>query len=216
MTPALRAVIRFASSVLAVAGVILIADAALTLAWQEPLSAFRAQRAQNQLGERLARLERRDAPAAAATDTSARATAAARYRRSLQDSAPVGRIELPSLGRRYVVVEGTDAPALRRGPGHYPATAVPGEGRTVAVAGHRTTYLAPFKTIDRLRPGDPIVVRMPYGAFTYRVDRTRIVAPTATWVTRDTGRERLVLTACHPLYSARQRIVIFAERVTQR
>lgn len=214
MTPALRAVIRFASSVLAVAGAVLIADAALTLAWQEPLSALRAQRAQNQLGEQLVRLERRYGRAAAATDTSARA--AARYRRSLQQASPVGRIELPSLGRQYVVVEGTDAPALRQGPGHYPATALPGEGRTVAIAGHRTTYLAPFKTIDRLRPGDPIVVRMPYGAFTYRVGRTRIVAPTATWVTRDTGRERLVLTACHPLYSARQRIVIFAERVTQR
>ena len=215
MTPALRAAIRFASSVLAVAGAILIADAALTLAWQEPLSALRAQRAQNQLGEQLVRLQRRFGPAAGATDTSDRA-AAARYRRSLRHASPVGRIELPSLGRQYVVVEGTDAPALRRGPGHYPATALPGEGRTVAIAGHRTTYLAPFKTIDRLRPGDPIVVRMPYGAFTYRVDRTRIVAPTATWVTRDTGRERLVLTACHPLYSARQRIVIFAERVTRR
>ena len=51
---------------------------------------------------------------------------------------------------------------------------------------------------------------MPYGRFAYRVERTRIVAPTATWVTRRVAYDRLVLTACHPLYSAAERIVVFA------
>uniref|UniRef100_UPI0013B42C81 class E sortase n=1 Tax=Escherichia coli TaxID=562 RepID=UPI0013B42C81 len=85
--------------------------------------------------------------------------------------------------------------------GHYPVTGFPGEGRTIGVAGHRTPYGAPFRTIDRLKPRDPIGLEMPYGRCTYRVVDTRIVRPSATWVVRDAPRqERVVLTACHPLY----------------
>jgi sortase A len=123
----------------------------------------------------------------------------------------LGRIRLPTLHRSYVVVQGTDSASLRKGPGHYPDTALPGEPGTVAIAGHRTTYLAPFRSIDQLHPGDPIVLQMPYGSFTYRVQDTRIVEPTALWVTRDVGYQRLVLSACHPLYSASHRIVVFAK-----
>jgi sortase A len=112
-----------------------------------------------------------------------------------------------------VVVQGTEGGDLRDGPGHYVNTPLPGEPGTVAIAGHRTTYLAPFRDIDELKHGDPIRVRMPYGDFTYQVERTRIVAPDATWVMRRIGYDRLVLTACHPLYSAAQRIVVFARQV---
>ncbi len=108
------------------------------------------------------------------------------------------------------MIQGTDELSLEKGPGHYPATALPGMGLTVAVAGHRTTYLAPFKLINELVPGDQIIVRMPYGRFTYEVQYHRIVLPTALWVTHDVGYERLVLSACNPLYSAAQRIIIFA------
>jgi sortase A len=80
----------------------------------------------------------------------------------------------------------------------------------VAIAGHRTTYLAPFRHIDELKPGDQIVLRMPYGEFTYIVQFHRIVLPTALWVTKNVGYDRLVLSACNPLYSAAQRIVVFA------
>jgi sortase A len=80
----------------------------------------------------------------------------------------------------------------------------------VAIAGHRTTYLAPFRRLDALRPGDRVVVRMPYGEFTYVVQGEKIVLPTALWVTRDVGYDRLVLSACNPLYSAAQRIIVFA------
>jgi sortase A len=80
----------------------------------------------------------------------------------------------------------------------------------VAIAGHRTTYLAPFRHIDALRPGDRVVVQMPYGRFTYVVQYRRIVTPTALWVTRDVGYDRLVLSACNPLFSAAQRIIVFA------
>jgi sortase A len=126
----------------------------------------------------------------------------------------LGRIRLPTLHRSYVMVQGTDPASLRKGPGHYPGTALPGESGTVGIAGHRTTYLAPFKTINDLHPGDPVVLEMPYGTFTYRVENTRIVEPTALWVTHDVGYPRLVLSACHPLYSASHRIVVFARLTT--
>src|SRR5262249_46161246 len=117
-----------------------------------------------------------------------------------------------TLHRSYVVVQGTDSDSLRKGPGHYAGTPLPGEPGTVAVAGHRTTYLAPFKTINELHPGDPVVLQMPYGTFTYRVQQTRIVDPDAFGVTRGVGYPRLGLSACPPLYSAAQRIVVFAKR----
>jgi sortase A len=121
---------------------------------------------------------------------------------------------MPSLGRRTVVVQGTDLTSLRKGPGHYPKTSFPGEGGTVGVAGHRTTYGAPFRTINNLKRGDEVVMEMPYGRFTYAVERTQIVPPTATEVVRRVpGRERLVLSACHPLYSAAKRIVVFSRLV---
>lgn len=209
----MRAALRFAGAVLAVTGVMLVTDAGLTLAWQEPISALLAARQQSRLEDELTRVERRsrlpDPPVGSAERRDVRRLAA-RYRRSLREGRALGRIEMPTLDGRFVMVEGTDSATLRKGPGHYPDTGMPGEGRTVAVAGHRTTFLAPFRTIDRLRRRDRIVLRVPYGRFVYRVERTRIVDPIDTWVVKDVGYERLVLTACHPLYSARQRIVVFA------
>jgi sortase A len=122
-------------------------------------------------------------------------------------------VRIARIGLSEVVVQGTDAGSLRKGPGHYPGTPLPGRGGTVGIAGHRTTYGAPFRNIDDLRPGDRIVVELPYARFEYAVERQRIVPPTATWITRPAGYERLVLSACHPLYSAAQRIVIFARLV---
>jgi sortase A len=117
---------------------------------------------------------------------------------------------MPAIGVSEVVVEGTGTGDLRKGPGHYPATPLPGQHGTVGIAGHRTTYGAPFHDVDDLRKGDRIELAMPYGRFTYRVERTRIVPPTATEVTDRVGYDRLILSACHPLYSAAQRIVVFA------
>ena len=100
---------------------------------------------------------------------------------------------------------------LRIGPGHYSGTALPGAGTTVGIAGHRTTYLAPFRRIDRLEGGDEITLEMPYATFTYSVDKARVVEPTQVGVVRKRKRERLVLTTCHPAYSAAQRYVVFAD-----
>src|SRR5206468_9789140 len=88
---------------------------------------------------------------------------AALSRRRARRGHAVGTIRLPTLGRHYAVVQGTDLDSLRKGPGHYANANFPGQGGTVAIAGHRTTYLAPFRTINKMKPGDPIELDMPYG-----------------------------------------------------
>ncbi len=211
----MRGVLRFVASVLITSGLLMLVDAGLSVAWQEPVSAFMASREQDKLADRLNRLN--DAAAAdrrtAGADRRALARLARLQRRRTKTGDPVGRIAMPSLGRSTVVVQGTDTSSLRKGPGHYPKTSFPGEGGTVAVAGHRTTYGAPFRTIDRMKRGDEVVMEMPYGRFTYAVESRKIVPPTATWVTHRVGYDRLVLSACHPLYSAAKRIVVFARLV---
>ena len=143
------------------------------------------------------------------------AYAARALNRRTDDGEPLGRIRIPSIDVSSVVVAGTDTSSLRLGPGHYPRTPLPGARGTVAIAGHRTTYGAPFRRLDRLGRGDRVELRMPYGTFVYRVEQRRIVAPTAVWVTRRASYDRLILSACHPLYSAAKRIVVFARLVEE-
>ena len=197
----MKAVLRFVASVLMVSGVLMIADAGATLLWQEPVSAYMAQRQQNELEEAFAATPE-DEP------TPGRPPKA----KPLPGSA-VAQLRFPTLDRDSYVIEGTSTNDLRKGPGHYPDTALPGQSKTVAIAGHRTTYGAPFRTINRLERGDQIDLRMRYGTYVYRVQKTRIVEPTELSVTDNVGYDRLVLTACHPLYSAAQRIVVFARLV---
>lgn len=189
-------------------GALLLADAAITLLWQEPVSAIIAAAQQSELEEELASLP--DADGGGSLSPAELRRLARVHERRIEAGEAWGRVELPTVGRDYVVVEGTDEASLRKGPGHYPETPLPGEGGTVAVAGHRTTYLAPFRTIDRLERGDEVVVEMPWARFTYAVEARRIVAPSQTEVIDRVDHERLVLSACHPLYSAAQRIVVFA------
>jgi len=191
----MRAVPRFVASVLILSGILLMADAGVTLAWQEPISAFLADRQQAELEEDLKKPSRR-----------------VLQRKPLAGDA-IGVIELPRIDRRYFLVEGTDTESLRKGPGHYPETPLPGERGTVGIAGHRTTHGAPFRSIDKLRRGDRVVLEMPYGTFVYAVEKQRIVDPSETSVKRKVGYNRLILSACHPLYSAAQRIVVFARFV---
>jgi len=212
----MRRGLRSLSTVLIVVGALLLADAAATLLWQEPLSALYGRVQQDKLDDRLSAIERAplaavDQRALSRLDAGRRLTFAARaLRRRSSPGDPIGRIRLPSIGVSEVVVEGTGTGDLRKGPGHYPATPLPGQRGTVGIAGHRTTYGAPFHDVDDLRRGDRIELAMPYGRFSYRVERTRIVPPTATEVTDRVGYDRLVLSACHPLYSAAQRIIVFA------
>jgi sortase A len=213
----MRRALRILSTVLIVAGVLLLADGAATLLWQEPVSSLYARIQQHRLEDELAELERSGPPPverrvlARLPDPERRLRFAARAAlRRLHEGDPVGRLRAPAIGLDAIVVHGTGAADLRKGPGHYPGSTLPGARGTVAIAGHRTTYGAPFRRVDDLDAGDPIELDVPYGRFTYRVERTRIVAPTATWVTRRVAYDRLVLTACHPLYSASERIVVFA------
>jgi sortase A len=208
------------STVLIVAGALLLIDAGITLLWQEPVSALYASLRQNALGDDLNRIETRriarvEVQALRRLQTEKRRlTFLARAERGKANPGdPLGRIQIPKIGANFVIVQGTDASDLREGPGHYVNTPLPGEPGTVAIAGHRTTFLAPFRDIDELKPTDPIHVQMPYADFTYSVQRTRIVDPSATWVMRKIGYDRLVLTACHPLYSAARRIVVTARLV---
>jgi sortase A len=209
--------LRALATVLMVAGALLLADAGLAVLWKEPLSSIYTRVQQGRLQGRLDALEhaplqpaQRRAIAALPDPARRLAFAARAFGARLKEGDPIGRIRLRSAGLDEVMVEGTGTGDLRSGPGHYPGTALPGRHGTTAVAGHRTTYGAPFRHLDAVRPGDRVELRMPYGDFTYRVERTRIVAPTATWVVKAVGYDRLVLSACHPLYSAAQRIIVFA------
>jgi sortase A len=215
----LRRALRALSTVMIVAGVILLADAGVTLVWQEPVSAVYAHFRQGELNDQLEELEQ--APLAPAEQRALekipdpRRKLAFRARalgRRVEPGDAIGRIVMPSIGVSEVFVEGTETGDLRAGPGHYENTPLPGERGTVAIAGHRTTYGAPFRRVDQLDPGDRIELRMPYGRFVYRVERTRIVPPTETSVIDRVDHNRLVLSACHPLYSAAQRIVVFARQ----
>ncbi|MBA3982237.1 MAG: class E sortase [Acidimicrobiia bacterium] len=122
-------------------------------------------------------------------------------------------MQIPKLGLDAIVVAGVDRDDLKRGPGHYPQTRLPGQLGNAAIAGHRTSYGEPFAYIDQLQAGDEITVTTPAGTFIYVVDDSRIVSPSDTYVldTDDDSASRLTLTSCHPRYSASQRIAVSAE-----
>ncbi len=124
---------------------------------------------------------------------------------------PLGRLVIPKIGLDVVMIEGTETADLRRGPGHWPETPVPGAGGNFVVSGHRTTYGAPFFSLNELEPGDEIQVLLPFGAFVYNVSRTIIVLPTETEAVAQRGIEELSLTTCEPVYSASHRLIVQAE-----
>ena len=126
----------------------------------------------------------------------------------------MGRLRVPALDLDAIVVNGTDTASLKRGPGRDPRTGMPGEGRLVYIAGHRTTYAAPFAHIDRLEPGDRITLTTPYATFRYVVHDHRIVPSDALEVLRSRGREELVLQACHPRFFATHRYLVDARPVS--
>jgi sortase A len=223
----LRALRPGLPALLFAAGAIAAGDAVATVAWQEPVSALWAAHQQHALDGDLQRLDAAYAAPAAigaaglptASATAQPVSAQARMRalaatldRRTTAGRPLGELKIARLHARYVVVQGTRAASLRAGPGHYAGTALPGQPGTVGIAGHRTTYGAPFRHLDALRRGDAITVTMPYGRFVYRVRGLRIVTPQDVSVLQAAaGRPRLTLTACHPLYSAAKRLVVIAE-----
>lgn len=216
--------LRALSTVLIVAGACLAADAAITFAWQEPLTALLTKLRQDQLAGDLRALERSGptpveerALARLAGERRRIAFLARSLKRRSEPGAAVGRIRIQRTGTDFVLVNGSRPADLRRGPGIYDETAFPGAPGTTAIAGHRTTYGAPFRDIDRIRPDDLVLVEMPYATLTYRVEGHRVVEPSEVGVIRRVRYDRLVLSACHPRYSAARRWIVFArlEQVQQ-
>jgi sortase A len=126
----------------------------------------------------------------------------------------VGIIRIPEIGLDMAVVEGVSPDDLKKGPGHYPGTPLPGAEGNVGIAGHRTTYARPFWALDRLEAGDRIFVDTRRGRFTYQVEWIRVVTPDRVEVLDPTGGESLTLTTCHPKFSAAQRLVLRAVKVS--
>ncbi len=217
--PRSRRVSRVLASLLIAVGTLVIADAVVTLVWQEPISALYAKLRQDHLKSALRSAERAPLPAAerkalaSVADESARLAVLAReLQRRTGEGSAVGRIDIPRIGADFVVVNGTDTAALESGPGVYPQTGFPGSGGTTAIAGHRTTFLAPFRHIDALARGDLIHLNMPYARFTYAVLAERVVAPTDVRAAEaNVGYSRLVLSACTPLFSAAKRLLVYAK-----
>jgi sortase A len=126
---------------------------------------------------------------------------------------PIGDIRIPVIGIDQVVVEGTNTPDLRKGPGHYNGTPLPGQGGNAAIAGHRTTYGHPFYNLDSVKVGDPIVLTTLQGIFVYDTTRSVVVSPSDTDVIKNVFADVLTLTTCNPRFSASTRLVVQAKLV---
>jgi sortase A len=221
--------LRVSGVLLIVAGLLMLAWAFVVWRWEDPFTRFYTEREQRKLEsryerrisdyERLAVPEPEGSmdggpPTPRASLAWLRATARA-YRRSTGRGDAVGRLVIPRLDVDMIVVNGTDSNTLKKGPGRYSGAGsyMPGEGHLVYVAGHRTTYSAPFSDIDDLERGDPVVLELPYARFEYRVAGTEIVRADELRVLRSRGREVIALQACHPRFFASHRILVYARPV---
>jgi sortase A len=186
--------------------------------WQDPFTAIYTHFEQARLARTYEKRAAQFHPRLRKSDlvsTKRRVAADARvYARSLREGDPVGRLRIGRIGLNMVVVQGTEDSTLKRGPGHYTGSALPGQGHLIYIAGHRTTYLAPFAAINDIRPGDYVNFELPYGVFTYRVTRHYIVPATALSELRDHGSEILRLQACHPRFFATHRYIVDAKLVS--
>jgi sortase A len=210
--------LRILSTALITAGLVIFLDVGLTLAGREPVSSIYGSIQQAQARSQLADLEKSFSAEISKPDIvriknpkQRIAKLADRFAKQAKTGEAIGKIQIPRFDLDAVLIQGTDTSSLEKGPGHYPETPFPGQPGTVGIAGHRTTYLAPFRHIDSLVPGDEVMIHMPYADFTYTVQKHEIVDPSDVQITDPVGYQRLVLTACNPLYSAAQRYAIFAK-----
>jgi sortase A len=217
-TPRSSRALRAVALTLIAIGSLAFLDALITMVWQEPVTALYAMLEQEGLSGDLSRVEHaaptaveRRTLASLADERSRIAYLAREAERHTANGSPIGRILIPQLGVSYIVIDGTDTGDLIKGPGLYKETRFPGIVGTSAIAGHRTTYLAPFRDINSLRPGNHILLNMPYAHFTYTVTGQRVVLPSdVSAATSQVRYSRLVLSACTPLFSAEKRLLVFA------
>ena len=210
----MRRWIRLLGTVLVVLGVLTLVWAGVVWRWQDPFTALYTTWRQHQLTAQYdKRVEAFNAPAPGTSVAAERrniAREARRYRLGSRRGEAIGRIRAPRMGVNMILVNGTDHETLKKGPGRDLRTFMPGENRLVYIAGHRTTYLAPFSHIDRLRPGDRITIEVPYATFIYSVTHHRIVKATDLSVLRSPRHELLELQACHPRFFATHRYIAYA------
>jgi sortase A len=215
-----RRATRLLGTTVMVAGLALIAWSFVVWRWNDPITSLYTHWQQSSLESQLAALTRQEAarsiPAALSEADTAELVArrAARFRRRATVGGAIGRISIPRLGLDMVLVNGTDTATLKKGPGRDLRTFMPGQGNLVYIAGHRTTYGAPFARIDDLRPGDRVTLEMPYATLQYAVTTHRIVDDQDLSVLRARGREVLALQACHPRFFASRRYIVWARPVT--
>jgi sortase A len=213
----MRKLLRILGTLMIVAGLGSLAWALTVWKWEDPFTAALNRLEQRELAQSFERRldEGRSAGTAiASTDLVEELERnAVRWRRNSQRGDAVARLRIPRLGVSEIVVNGTDRDSLKRGPGRYLRSAMPGEGELVYVAGHRTTYGAPFSRIDKLRKGDRVIVELPYATFEYAITGHRIVSATEVSVLKSKGWEQIVLQACHPRFFATQRYIAYAKPV---
>jgi sortase A len=215
----MRRAARLVGTLLIATGVLGLTWVVLVWQWQDPFTALYTHVEQRHLASqyqhRAAAFEPRVHVAGRDLAVVRRdvASEALRYRRSLKPGDAVGRLKIGRIGLNMIVVQGTDHDTLKKGPGHYLASSLPGEGGLIYVAGHRTTYLAPFSHIDDIRNGDYMTFEVPYATFTYRAFRHYVVAASNLSVLVDHGREVLRLQACHPRFFATHRYIVDARLV---
>ncbi len=211
----MRRYIRLLGTLLAVAGVLLLVWSLLVWQWQDPFTALYTKWKQRQLATQYVKRTESFKPVIAkntvAAERASIAREAKRYRLSSTRGEVIGRLRVPRMGVNMLLVNGTDHDTLKKGPGRDSRTFMPGESRLVYIAGHRTTYLAPFSHIDRLRRGDRVTIEVPYGTFIYAVTRHRIVKSTDLSVLRSPRYEVVELQACHPRFFATHRYIAYAQ-----
>lgn len=211
-----RRIVRATAWVPLALGVALLAWAFTVWQWGDPVTGLYTSWEQRHLAAEYQRLResfpkpKRVESARPRVRRQVTADTAEHFRHSAPEGGAIGILEIRRLGLDMVLLNGTDESTLRRGPGRDPRTFMPGEGELVYIAGHRTTYGAPFAHIDRLKRGDRVVVEMPYGRFVYGVTRSVIVPADDVARLRTKGVETLALQACHPRFSARERYIVYA------
>jgi len=213
-----KRVMRITGTLLLAAGVAMLVWVLVVWRWQDPFTALYTTWKQHQLSQSYSdraeafRLpEPKSKTAAARVVTAGQIRAQARhYRLATKRGQAVGRLRVPRLDLNMVVVDGTDHDSLTKGPGLDRRSYMPGEGQLVYIAGHRTTYLAPFAHIERIKAGDQVSLELPYGTFHYRVFTHKIVGANDMAVLKSHGREVVELQACHPRFFASHRYIVYA------
>jgi sortase A len=208
---------RLTSSLLIAAGVLTLAWAIVVWRWQDPFTALYTHWQQGKLAHQLNREEQVFRPPASSDNLAAErrtvALDARRFQREAKVGQAIGRIVIGRIGLKMVLVNGTDHETLKKGPGRDLRSFMPGENRLVYIAGHRTTYLAPFSRINDIRDGDYIRLEMPYATFVYRAYMHRIVTASDLSVLRSPRHEQLELQACHPRFFATHRYIVYGHLV---